>query len=65
MRAYLITTGTVFGLITMAHVVRVVEEGRGLLREPWFMLLTLATSAMSLWAVRLPRTTGMPRAGHR
>lgn len=65
MRAYLITTGTVFGLITMAHVVRIVEEGRGLLREPWFVLLTLATAAMSLWPVRLLRTTEMPRAGHR
>jgi hypothetical protein len=36
MRPYVITTGTVFGLLVVAHVWRVVEEGPGLAREPWF-----------------------------
>lgn len=58
MRAYLMTTGTVFGLITLAHMLRVLEEGGGLLRQPWFVLLTLATAAMCLWAVRLLRAGG-------
>ena len=58
MRAYLMTTGTVFGLITLAHMLRVVEEGGGLLRQPWFVLLTVATTAMCLWAVRLLLTPG-------
>ena len=30
MRAYVMTTGVLFGLITLAHVWRVIEEGRGL-----------------------------------
>lgn len=53
MKAYLITTGAVFGLITVAHIARVIAEGPHLLREPWWVLLTLAAMAMCLWAVRL------------
>jgi hypothetical protein len=50
MKAYLITTGTVFGLITVAHVWRVFEEGSRLATEPVFVLLTVAAAAMSVWA---------------
>lgn len=53
MKAYLITTGTVFGLITLAHVLRVIVEGGGLARDPWFVLLTLIAAALSFWAWRL------------
>lgn len=55
MKAYLITTGSVFSLITLAHVLRVVEEGRRLATEPFFVLLTVAAAAMSIWAWRLLR----------
>ena len=55
MRAYVMTTGTVFGLITVAHVWRVVEEGSQLARDPFFVLLTVATMALCLWAWRLLR----------
>jgi hypothetical protein len=57
MRPYVITTGTVFGLLVVAHVWRVVEEGPGLAREPWFVVFTLAAAAMSLWAWRLLRNS--------
>jgi hypothetical protein len=52
MKAYVMTTGAVFGLITLAHIWRVIEETH-LAREPWFILLTVATAALCLWAVRL------------
>ena len=55
MKAYLMTTGTVFGLITLAHILRVIEEGRHLTTEPWFVLLTVATAVMCGWAWRLLR----------
>jgi predicted type IV restriction endonuclease len=55
MRAYVMTTGVLFGLITLAHVWRVVEERRGLATDPWFILLTVAAAALSLWAWRLIR----------
>lgn len=57
MRAYLITTSTVFGLITMAHVWRVAAESQALIREPWFVLMTLAAAALCVWALRLLRTS--------
>jgi hypothetical protein len=49
------TTGILFGLLTMAHVWRVVEEGRHLAADPWYVLITLATAALCVWAWRLLR----------
>jgi hypothetical protein len=53
MKAYLITTGTVFGLITVAHIWRAVAEGAHMAKDPVFVLLTIATAALSFWAWRL------------
>ena len=53
MKAYVMTTGAVFGLITLAHIWRVIEEGRHLATEPGYILLTAATAGLCLWAVRL------------
>ena len=53
MKAYVTTTGAVFGLITLAHLLRVVAEGPHLATEPWFVLLTVAAAALCLWAGRL------------
>lgn len=50
MRAYVITTGMGFGLLTAAHVWRVFEEGTGLLRNPLWMLITLVSTALCIWA---------------
>jgi hypothetical protein len=62
MRAYLVTTGTVFGLITAAHVWRVAMESRALARDPWFLLVTLLAAALCVWAFRLLRPgRGAPR----
>jgi hypothetical protein len=55
MRAYLITSGTIFGLITLAHLCRIFAEGRRLATEPGFVLLTLLAAGLSLWAFRLAR----------
>jgi hypothetical protein len=60
MKAYLITTGIVFGLITLAHVWRIVEEWRRLATEPAFVLLTLVAGALSVWAWRL--LVALPRS---
>ena len=53
MRAYLITTGAVFGLVTLAHIWRAIAEDRRLATDPWFMILTVITASLCLWAVRL------------
>jgi hypothetical protein len=57
MKAYLMTTGTVFALITLAHLLRIMAEGPHLLREPIWVLLTIAAATLSGWAWRLLRLT--------
>jgi hypothetical protein len=57
MKVYVMTTGTVFGLITVVHVLRIIAEGPQLMTDPWFVLLTVATAALCLWAARLLRLT--------
>jgi len=52
MRAYVISTGAVFGLLTAVHIWRATEE-RHLATEPWYVLITLSTAVICLWAVRL------------
>lgn len=54
MKAYLGVTGSVFGLIVVAHIWRIVEEGRNVL-DVWWVLLTLLAAAMAVWAWRLFR----------
>jgi len=56
MKAYVITTGAVFGLLTAVHVWRFIEEGSQIL-DPWFIGITAASTALFLWAVSLLRQT--------
>ncbi len=53
MKAYVMTTGAVFGLLTLAHVWRIVEEGWQLAAQPWWVLVTLLAAALCVWACRL------------
>ena len=55
MRAYVGTTGAVFGLLTIAHVWRMAEEGMRVARDPWFLITTGAAAALCLWSCRLLR----------
>jgi len=57
MKAYLITTGSVFTLVEAAHIWRVISESAALARDPWFILLTVLAAALSVWAWRLLRVT--------
>jgi len=53
MRAYVLTSGIIFALLAVAHVLRVAAEGTRLAMEPFFILTTLAAIAMSAWAWRV------------
>lgn len=53
MKAYVITTGAVFGLIVVAHIWRVAEEGLALAKDPLYIALTLAAAGLCFWAWRL------------
>jgi hypothetical protein len=60
MKAYLITTGTVFGLITLAHICRICVEGPQLAKDPVFLLLTFIAAALCFWAWRLLARSSRP-----
>ena len=60
MRAYVITTGTVFGLVVLAHIWRGTAEGLALAKNPIYILTTLAAAGLSVWAWRLLKT--IPRS---
>lgn len=52
MKPYVITIGTVFGLLTLAHVWRAFLEPR-ILTDSWFVVITLAAAALCIWAWHL------------
>jgi hypothetical protein len=54
MKTYVVATGLLFGLLALVHVWRMVEE-RPLMTDPWYLLVTLAAGAMSVWAWRVVR----------
>jgi hypothetical protein len=58
MKAYIVTSGIIFALIAVAHVLRVLAEGTRLIAEPFFILMTLAAIGMALWAWRVVPSPG-------
>jgi len=65
MKAYLVTTGTLFALFAVLHVVRVVAEWHRATVNPGFALFMAAVivvpGVLSWWAWRLLRS--LPNAG--
>jgi hypothetical protein len=59
MKAYVTTTGALFGLLAVVHVWRITEE-RHLATDPWYLLITVASAALCLWAWRLLRLSRRP-----
>jgi hypothetical protein len=58
-KAYVMTTGIIFGLIVVAHIWRAVAEGPSIAANPPYILLTVAAAALALWAWRVLKS--MPR----
>jgi hypothetical protein len=56
MKAYLVVTGGVFGLVGIAHLLRLFVEGQPL-SDPWFLghnvALFLVGGGLAVWATRL------------
>ena len=55
MRAYVIASGLVFGLVVVAHIARVVVEGSQVASSPLFVLGTALALGLSAWAGHLLR----------
>lgn len=53
MKPYLITTAILFAFLTVLHIWRAIVEGPHLAAEPWFILITLASTVLCVWALRL------------
>lgn len=59
MKAYVVTTGSIFGLITVLHILRMfVEPEQG--RDPVYILLTLLAASVCIWAFWLLRVSPRP-----
>ena len=54
MRAYIATTGIVFGLLTATHIWRAFIE-RHLLADAFFVVATVIAVALAIWAILLLR----------
>ena len=59
MRAYVLTTGVIFGLLVAVHLWRLIEEGAQIVRNPWYTLITIVAAVLFGWSIRLLRD--MPR----
>src|SRR3989475_10198726 len=61
-KAYLLTTGTIFGLFAAGHVFELVAEWRPPASDPWFTvgmaLIIGGSGALSVWAFRLLKGIG-------
>ena len=57
MKTYVMTTGALFGLLTVVHLWRMFAEGPHLARDPWYLLITATAAALALWAWRLARAS--------
>lgn len=55
MKAYLVTTATLFALVAVLHVWRVFEERASLGHDPWFLIITGIAAMLSGWAISLLR----------
>jgi hypothetical protein len=58
-KAYLVTTGAVFSLITVAHIWRMIAEGSHLAADPAYLLLTAAAAGLGVWAWLLLRRSAL------
>ncbi len=57
MRAYILASGSIFALICVAHLLRMFAEPH-VLREPLWIVLTIAAGGLSFWAFRVLRVPG-------
>ena len=67
MKAYLITTGALFGLLAVAHLLRTIVEWSRLTTDPGFILegpgIGVAATAITFWACRLLWVQARSRSG--
>jgi hypothetical protein len=63
MKAYVITSGAIFGLLALAHVPRIIGEDAGLASDPFYLAVTAAAAALCAWAFIVLRRGDAPAPG--
>ena len=58
MRSYVVTTGLIYVLLLLAHVARLVAEGRSPLESTAFVATSVVAAAMAAWSWRVYRSLG-------
>ena len=53
MKAYIVISGVMFGLITAAHVLRMLAESSRFIQEPTYVGLTVLSGGLFFWAIYL------------
>jgi CDP-diglyceride synthetase len=65
MKGYLTTTGLLFALLALAHVMRTIAEWSRLTTDPGFIVegpgIGLVAAALCFWAWRLLRVSARPQ----
>ena len=56
MKAYVLASGGIFGLIVAAHALRLLAEGTRVVRDPVFVLFTAMAAVMCVWAFSVYRS---------
>lgn len=59
MKAYVVVSGALFGLLTIVHIGRFVVE-RSVGSDPFFLIVTTVSTALAIWAARLVARTPRP-----
>jgi hypothetical protein len=60
MKAYIVTTGAAFGLLALAHIARMFEEGAHLIGEQVFLATTVGSVSVCVWAIILLKRLRRP-----
>lgn len=55
MKTYVIITGLIFGLLAAVHVLRMLMEDAALVRDPFYVAITVAAAALCGWSVYVLR----------
>ena len=55
MKAYVVTTGMIFGLLVAVHLGRILAENPQLATDPIFLAITAVAGGLAIWAWRVVR----------
>ena len=55
MKIYIVTTGLIFGIVTVAHIARMITEDGRFATNPFYLAITALSAGLFVWAISLLR----------